>query len=556
MPTLGYVQGECMIPAIEREWAEGRRRTILHAATGTGKTITTAKLIKKLSSNGRFLFVVDEINLVEQAEEKFHKWGIKTVVEMAERRGRKLISFIDPDVVIATRQTLSGPNRLNGWPPNEFKYGILDEVHLASGETTKRIMDYFNVDHWLGLSATPYFSDGRRLWPDFFESVAFHYPLKDYDDGRPGAISNGHLCPVEAVLLNCGVNLRGLKKKMTSHGRDLSDGQVADKIGPHVNKLVNAARMEIERLGCKTMMHFAPTVDLAIAFAKAYHGAGIRACAVYGDHPDKDGVIAGFKRGEFPMLVVCQMCNKGFDHPPIDCLVMGRPTYSWNLAWQQLGRGTRVSPDTGKEKCYVLGYEWESGDDGPVSTVDLIMQDEPDPAVRQIAREIFQRERRVDLMQVIKTAKQEKEKRERDAERKKKAAERRALNIAARKKDVSYRRRQFDPFRIAFPGVACVPTAPQMTGGEVDQRIKMALGRFGLDDTRDLTPQQAVDAFHFWNDRLFRGLAMPKDVAMLVQGGYTQDEAMKFSAKDARSEVGRIIAGWRNTQREKRRGFA
>jgi len=46
----------------------------------------------------------------------------------------------------------------------------------------------------------------------------------------------------------------------------------------------------------------------------------------------------------------------GFDAPNIDCVALLRPTMSPGLLMQMCGRGTRLSPDTGKTDCLILDF--------------------------------------------------------------------------------------------------------------------------------------------------------------------------------------------------------
>ncbi|KAK9809040.1 hypothetical protein WJX72_008319 [[Myrmecia] bisecta] len=67
---------------------------------------------------------------------------------------------------------------------------------------------------------------------------------------------------------------------------------------------------------------------------------------------ERDAAIAAFGAGEIQLLVSCDIISEGLDVPGIEAIVLVRPTQSYGLYIQQVGRGLRPSP--GKEDCLVL----------------------------------------------------------------------------------------------------------------------------------------------------------------------------------------------------------
>jgi len=89
-------------------------------------------------------------------------------------------------------------------------------------------------------------------------------------------------------------------------------------------------------------------------------------------------LIDAFRRGELSALCNVVALGTGFDVPAVDLIGLLRPTRSRALYYQMLGRGTRLSPSTGKADCVVLDYggstlrlgrienlEWEGADPPP-----------------------------------------------------------------------------------------------------------------------------------------------------------------------------------------------
>lgn len=80
----------------------------------------------------------------------------------------------------------------------------------------------------------------------------------------------------------------------------------------------------------------------------------------------RDERIRAFKAGELRCLTNNNVLTTGFDYPPIDMIIMLRPTVSPGLWVQMLGRGTRPSPETQKANCLVLDYARNTLRLGPI----------------------------------------------------------------------------------------------------------------------------------------------------------------------------------------------
>lgn len=143
------------IKVIVSRFDEDNRRFLLEMATGTGKTLLAAALIKLFLKSGnaeRILFLVDRIELADQALQnisgylKEYNIGIfKENKEMA----------LQNKVVIATIQSLSyNQNYLKFFSQFDFDLLISDEAHRSIYGNNKVIFEYFEGAK-IGLTATP-----------------------------------------------------------------------------------------------------------------------------------------------------------------------------------------------------------------------------------------------------------------------------------------------------------------------------------------------------------------------------------------------------------------
>jgi type I restriction enzyme, R subunit len=153
---LRYYQVEA-IKEVQQSVSEGKKRFLLEMATGTGKTLTTAALIKLFYRTGnarRILFLVDRLELEEQARKDFTNYlknDITTVVYKEKKN-----DWRKADIVVTTIQSLMVNNKYKTlFSPTDFDLIISDESHrLLGGGNSRALFEYF-LGYKLGLTATP-----------------------------------------------------------------------------------------------------------------------------------------------------------------------------------------------------------------------------------------------------------------------------------------------------------------------------------------------------------------------------------------------------------------
>lgn len=144
------------IAALQSAVQEGKDRFLFQMATGTGKTLTSAAVIKLFLRTGnarRVLFLVDRIELEEQAEKAFIlllKNDYKTVIYKANRD-----DWRRANIVVTTVQSLLVNNKyLDQFSPTDFDLVTSDEAHRSIGGNARAVFEYF-IGYKLGLTATP-----------------------------------------------------------------------------------------------------------------------------------------------------------------------------------------------------------------------------------------------------------------------------------------------------------------------------------------------------------------------------------------------------------------
>ena len=144
------------IHAIQKAVAGGADRFLFEMATGTGKTLTAAAVIKLFLRSGnarRVLFLVDRLELEEQAHKAFGdllKNDYTTVVYKENRD-----DWRKAEIVVTTVQSLLFNNKYKRlFSPTDFDLIISDEAHRSIGGNARAVFEYF-VGYKLGLTATP-----------------------------------------------------------------------------------------------------------------------------------------------------------------------------------------------------------------------------------------------------------------------------------------------------------------------------------------------------------------------------------------------------------------
>jgi type I restriction enzyme R subunit len=144
------------IKAIQQAVSKGNDRFLLEMATGTGKTLTSAAIIKLFLRTGnarRVLFLVDRLELEDQAVKAFRKILANDYKSVIYKESRE--DWRHAEIVVTTVQSLLFNNKYRQlFSPTDFDLVISDEAHRSIGGNARAVFDYF-IGYKLGLTATP-----------------------------------------------------------------------------------------------------------------------------------------------------------------------------------------------------------------------------------------------------------------------------------------------------------------------------------------------------------------------------------------------------------------
>lgn len=328
--------------SLENTRAEGARRALVQAATGVGKTYLAAFDSKKYE---RVLFVAHREEILKQAAESFK--NVRNSDDYGFFDGESKCT--DKSVIFASVATLGRNEYLNNkyFASDYFNYIVIDEFHHAINDQYQRIVNYFNPQFLLGLTATPERMDGRNIYEICDYNVPYEISLKE-------AINKGMLVPFHYY---------GIFDDTDYSKLHIVRGRYDEK---ELNEtyIGNVHRYELIykyycKYGSRQALGFCCSKEHAREMAKEFSSRGIPSVAVFSDasggYTEKRNVaIQKLKNGEIRVIFSVDMFNEGVDITSVDMVMFLRPTESPIVFLQQLGRGLRKC--RGKEFLNVLDF--------------------------------------------------------------------------------------------------------------------------------------------------------------------------------------------------------
>lgn len=522
------IHGTTQWPGVLRA-LEQYRSTLLVMPTGTGKSYTFSLVGELLRNRGRVLVVTDRKNLTRQARDNFREHtGLKVGIEMGDDRCDTLFP---PDVVCATVQSMATERRLAAYPPGSFGLIIVDEADLSIADSYRTIFDQYPEAKILGVTATPDRTDGKAMRL-VYESVAYVYEIRD-------AIEQGYLSKIRQRAVEVeGLDFSRVKR---TTGGDLNEAELEAVLleeGPLHGVANGMLRYGEGRRG----ILFAVTVAHAQALAdmlNRYEPGVAEAVSGRDDDEEQDRIVKAFKSGRRRILVNCALLTRGVDLPFVDLVGVARQTTSRALYAQMVGRGTRLSPATGKRDLLVLDFQGNAGRHSLVNVAD-ILDGNTDTEIRAKALELVAVDPQLDMLTAIDQAAHDLA-----AEQRRKALEeaKRRQGIKARATLTS---REVDPFVTVTSIFGVKPRAGRWGGAPATERQREALVRIGIDarDVAALDRGQCSELLDAAKRRREQNLCTFKQARILMRFGFNPD----VSFDEARRLMDQLAANnWRRT---------
>jgi len=319
------------IAKLRQSLASGKRKPVVQAPTGAGKTIMAAAIVRMAREKGkRVIFCVPAISLIDQTVDKFARNGITEVGVI--QAAHPMTDHTQP-VQVCSVQTLSRRKI------PETDLVIVDECHVRF----KLYDEWFDSPAWkkipfVGLTATPWSKGMGKLWDDLVvcTTTAELIERGHLSDFKTYAPAHPDLSKVKTVAGD--YELKGLGEAMNKKGL------VADIVSTWLERGEGRPTLCfcVDRLHAKHVQEQFKAAGVSTDYIDAFT-----------DLEDRKEIERRFIAG-FTKIV----CNVGVLTTGIDwdvrCIILARPTKSEILFTQIIGRGLRTA--VGKDYCLILDH--------------------------------------------------------------------------------------------------------------------------------------------------------------------------------------------------------
>lgn len=324
--------------------AKGEKRALLISATGTGKTYASAFALREESPK-RALFLVHREQIARQAIASYKKvFGSSKTFGLLSGSSKDYFE----DYLFSTMQMMAKPEIMTKFKKDEFAVIIIDEVHRIGASSYQNIINYFEPQFWLGMTASPERTDQYDVYQAFDHNIACEIRLQQ-------ALEENLLCPFHYF----GITDLEIDGEAVDEETGLRD----------FNRLTSDTRVtyvieQIEYYGyggdrVKGLV-FCSSKREAKVLSEKFNQRGYRTLALTGEDNQErreeavERLVSEKSEDKLDYIFTVDIFNEGVDIPEINQVVMLRPTESPIVFVQQLGRGLRKAD--GKEYVVILDF--------------------------------------------------------------------------------------------------------------------------------------------------------------------------------------------------------
>lgn len=356
------------VDAVFAYWAAEGGSPLVDLATGCGKSLVIATLMRELLEDYPTMRVISIVHTRELVAQNFQQlmriWPGAPAGINSAGLGRR--DYRHP-IVFASIQSVHKHAHLFG----RRDLVLIDEAHMipkhGEGMYNSLLADMRTINpdiRVFGCTATPYRLDSGRLdrgKDRIFDKVVYTYGIGE-------GVRDGYLTPLISKASLTEIDVSGVARAGGEFKPSALEA-AADK-----DEITAAAVDEIVRFGAnrRSWLVFATGIEHAEHVQAEFQRRGVQCGMVTGKTPtpERDATLNAFKAGRLRCIVNVAVLTTGFDAPGVDLIALLRPTLSTGLYVQMLGRGTRLAP--GKADCLVLDFAGNVRRHGPVDAVRVV----------------------------------------------------------------------------------------------------------------------------------------------------------------------------------------
>lgn len=328
---------------IDAAFDAGHKSVLLVLPTGGGKTSVAAHIIHKTEAAEKYtMFVAHRKELIEQCSARLDAQGVEHgIIKAGNKRVNNRL------VQVASIQTLINRVRPRDGQLIGHSYRadliIIDEAHRALAGTYLDAIKGFPEARILGLTATPYRSDGKGLGDLFDVIVSASSPAE-----LTGA---GYLVPARAYTTPLEPDFAKMRVKMGEF-----DKQAIEQAMNNADLVGDVFAQWKKHADTRQTVIFASSCAHGKSIVGVFKEKGVAAEYLDGETPEdiRSKMLFDLEKGLIQVVVNMGVLTEGWDCPVVSCVVLARPTKSLGLYLQMAGRALRPSP--GKLDCIIIDH--------------------------------------------------------------------------------------------------------------------------------------------------------------------------------------------------------
>ena len=314
---------------LRQSFLDGYKKLLLVSPTGSGKTVIASSMLRQAQvCRTKTMFVAHRRELVMQCSKKLYEFGVEHGVIMANKSPNPFAS-----VQVCSIQTFTARKDKFDFDKPEANLIILDEAHRSTSNSFQQLIKEYPEATVIGLTATPIRSDGQGLG-HIYEKLIECASINDL-------IEQGYLVPSNIVAPTIP-DLKGIKVVAGDYDKKVLDTRmnVPKLIGDIVKHWREYAQYRPTVVFCTSIKH-------SKYVANIFNDNGIPAGHVDGEMPEveRERQLQYLKDGKIMVLSNCMVLTEGWDCPKVSCVIIARPTKSYGLYLQMVGRSLRPYPN-------------------------------------------------------------------------------------------------------------------------------------------------------------------------------------------------------------------
>ena len=266
---------------------------------------------------------------MDQASKRLIRENVEHGVYMAGHwnvNKKALIQICSIDTLISRKE----------YPP--AKLVVIDEADQATSKAYIDISNHYKEAFFLPVTATPYSDKSlKHIAQKIIQPIGFKELVE-----KGYLVAPKYYAPQKPDLIGVKV----VKKEFENKELEQRMTTLTGGIVSHWKALSQN----------RATVCFAVSIKHSREICETFNASGIPAMHCDADTEDnlRDEIIKKLETGEIKVICNVGILCRGVDIPFLGCIIMARPTRSYNLFIQQLGRGTRTFP--GKNDFIVLDH--------------------------------------------------------------------------------------------------------------------------------------------------------------------------------------------------------